>query len=552
MTRRRALMAVELAFVFMFVFDSHHVSPERQQCLDVELPPHNFRPNSFHTHHREEFVHKPPTHSQDHFPHTAKPTVLAPEQHQQQQRHSLESSPTTFATTATTNNMEIDDEGGGGHVPPVISCRHQSSTLKPMNMVGRRQEQRDQSETSEATSSSDSSSSFLSSSCSSSVSTAASTLADSISNDDSCSPRSTLSPLHRALRDYSMDALLASSVASRAVLEHDLLQLITAETACVFDDTTGHLPLHLACRAGLPYAVVERLVMVYPAAVRIATHDKYGLLPLHILCRYYAGSNRERTKLLGFLLRRYPGASRIITSGGELPLHLLCHNYFCSTTDLALLIKYYPHAIATPTQPKRQNLPIHIACGTKYMVREQHQRRPRLAKRGGGIVQQQQVEDVAGSSSDEIIQFLVQQHPTSLTTVNGKGELPFHAAIRGYQSLATLRFLLQQADDPTAAAITATDNHGRTALHLAVSRHEPCRLTIRALLDTLIDSSTTPMMMNMIEAALSAADSDGKTPLDYANQQAESWVRELLLLYRQPQLTTPATTTTTTVRTPSV
>jgi ankyrin repeat protein len=481
--------------------------------------------------------------------------MLAPEQHQQQ-RLSLESSPPTFATTtAIANNMEIDDEDCC-LVPPVLSFHHKSLMLKPMIiMVARRQEQqRDQSETSEeATSSSDSSlsSSFLSSSCSSfsSASTAV-TLAESISNDDSCSPHSSTppSPLHQALRDYSMDALLASSAASRAVLEHDLLQLITAETACLFDDTTGHLPLHLACRAGLPYAVVECLVMVYPAAVRIATRDKYGLLPLHVLCRYYAGSNRERTKLLGFLLRQYPAASRIITSGGELPLHLLCHNYFCSTTDLALLIKYYPHAISTPTQPKRQNLPIHIACGTKYMVRE-HQRRPRPAKRGGFV--QLQVEDAEGSSSDEIIQFLTQQYPASLTTINGKGELPFHAAIRGYQAVATLRFLLQQADDPTTAAtITATDGHGGTALHLAVSRHDPCRLTIRALLETLIDLSLTPM--NMIEAALSAVDDDGKTPLDYANQQAEPWVRELLLLYRQPQLATPSATTTmtaTTVRT---
>jgi hypothetical protein len=409
----------------------------------------------------------------------AKPAMFQSEQ--QQLQHSLESSP-TFATTATTI-MEIDDEDGC-HVPPVLSSCHNPLKLKPMIMVDR-QEQRDQSDTSEATSSSDSSSSssFLSSSCSSfsSASTAV-TLADSISND-SCSPRSTPSPLHQALRDYSMDALLASSVASRAVLEHDILQHITAETACVFDATTGHLPLHLACRAGLPYAVVERLVMVYPAAVRIATRDSHGLLPLHILCRYYAGSNRERTKLLGFLLRRYPAASRITTTAsGELPLHLLCHNYFCSTTDLALLIKYYPHAIDTPSKnKKRQNLPIHIACGTKYMVREQ-QRLARPAKQQRGGIVQQQVEDEPGSSSDEIIQFLAQQYPTSLTMANGKGELPFHAAIRGYQSLATLRFLLQAY--PSALATTATDGHGRTALHLAVSRHEPCRLTIRALLET--------------------------------------------------------------------
>jgi hypothetical protein len=457
---------------------------------------------------------------------------------QQQLQHSLESSPSTFATTATTI-VEIDNEDGC-HFPPVLSSCHNPLKLKPMIMVDR-QEQRDQSDTSEATSSSDSSSSS-----SSSASTAV-TLAESISND-SCSPRSTLSPLHRALRDYSMDALLASSVASRAVLEYDILQLITAETACLFDDTTGHLPLHLACRAGLPYAVVERLVMVYPATVRIATRDSHGLLPLHILCRYYAGSNRERTKLLGFLVRRYPAASRITTTAsGELPLHLLCHNYFCSTTDLALLIKYYPHAIATPSKnKKRQNLPIHIACGTKYMVREQqHRARPAKQQRGGIV--QQQVEDEPGSSSDEIIQFLAQQYPTSLTMVSGKGELPFHAAIRGYQSLATLRFLLQAY--PSALATAATDGHGRTALHLAVSRHEPCRLTIRALLETIID----PLM---IEAALSAVDADGKTPIDYANQQVESWVSELLLLYRQPQLALPAvvttTPTTTTVRTQSV
>jgi ankyrin repeat protein len=58
--------------------------------------------------------------------------------------------------------------------------------------------------------------------------------------------------------------------------------------------------------------------------------------------------------------------------------------------------------------------------------------------------------------------------------------------------------------------------HGRTPLHLAVSRPEPCRLTIRALLET--DPA----------AAKSAVDRNGQTPMDYAKRHPDLSVCELM------------------------
>lgn len=302
-------------------------------------------------------------------------------------------------------------------------------------------------------------------------------------------------PLHLALRDFAIDAVMGN----RQDLEAEIIRLVdqSPDAVRVFDEN-GLLPLHIACKADIPYRVIERLVMSWPEAVSVQSRDKRHYLPLHVLCRYYAGTNGDRAKALYLLLRSHPEASRIATPSGELALHLLCQNYFCTTANLELLHKYYPDAVSKPSR-KRQNLPIHIACEKQYMVRESRPRR--------GVV-----EDEPCSSSDEIIRFLARRFPDSLTIANSKGELPFLTAVRGYQSMETLRFLLQAYPD----ALQQADVNGRTALHIAISRHEPCRLTIKSLMEA--DPS-----------ALEVVDRDGRSPQHYAERHTAPWVSNMVM-----------------------
>ena len=118
------------------------------------------------------------------------------------------------------------------------------------------------------------------------------------------------------------------------------------------------------------------------------------------------------------------------------------------------------------------------------------------------------IEDAQSSGSGDIIRFLVQVYPEAVAAVNEKGELPLHAAVRGYQSSDTIAYLLAAFAD----SIRHKDQSGRTALHVAVSRIVSNKSTIALLIKADQDSTRVK-------------DNDGNLPLHYCAKSTLDVVR---------------------------
>lgn len=103
----------------------------------------------------------------------------------------------------------------------------------------------------------------------------------------------------------------------------------------------GGLALHVACRANMPFAIVERPVELYPQGVHVK--DGQGRLALHLAC---CGRNPlyepllmvhlliacdcdERSapsNVLQFLMDKDPDSASTIDGSGRIPLHYAAEN----------------------------------------------------------------------------------------------------------------------------------------------------------------------------------------------------------------------------------
>jgi ankyrin repeat protein len=273
-------------------------------------------------------------------------------------------------------------------------------------------------------------------------------------------------PLHRALAELSLQSVADRDNAN--LLEQRIKSMVRAWPGSVdVFNKEGLNPLHIACREGAPLAVIQDLVIARPNSIKTPTRNKRKMLPLHLACRYYAGPTATWYKIIKFLLQTYPAAAEIKTGQtGELALHLCCQNYFCTVRVLGMVVKAYPDALKIGTHEKRQ-LPLHLACERHYF------RRMEVGKH-----RMDHEESEISSSSDDIIRYLVHEYAESVTVYDTKGQLPLHAAVRGYQSTATVKFLLSVFPE----SIQYLDDTGRTALHICVSNAVPDLAMVRLLL----------------------------------------------------------------------
>lgn len=302
-------------------------------------------------------------------------------------------------------------------------------------------------------------------------------------------------PLHRAVEQFSMDCL--DSPRDQSLFEQHIASLIELypEAVKVFNHR-GLNPLHIACREGVSLAVIHSLVQVWPDSIRCPTRNKHQMLPLHLVCRFYAGKAAEKLRILHYLLRAYPAAVEMATAQGDLALHLACRNYFCTLSVIELLMEAFPDGVRTVND--NQQLPLHVACGHHYMKRLSKKSNKKKKDNNG---HHQDTEN--SCSSSDIIRHLVKAYPEAAQVFDCRGTLPLHAAVRGYQSPATIKFLV----DACPAAADYTDCAGRTALHLSVSRAVPNLATVQLLL------AENP-------AAADALDDRNKLPLHYAQKNA--------------------------------
>jgi ankyrin repeat protein len=123
-------------------------------------------------------------------------------------------------------------------------------------------------------------------------------------------------PLHVLMEDltWSGDRISCDAPTLRAALYHDVLGT---------DDVVE---------------ILEFLVDQNPAL--LYSRDQDGLLPLHVACRRGASF-----AIVQFLVNRYKASVKIVTSEGDLPLFLACEMPEPSLDTIFLLLKLYPDLV---------------------------------------------------------------------------------------------------------------------------------------------------------------------------------------------------------------
>jgi ankyrin repeat protein len=175
------------------------------------------------------------------------------------------------------------------------------------------------------------------------------------------------------------------------------------------DRRGGYLPLHSAVQNDAPLDVVECLVAKCPISVRIPTYDG-ALLPLHIALHDVRPSARAPPNpnfgVIKFLVEQCRLSLQQLTASGSLPLHL--------ALEPIKQFKFVPFA---------------------------------------GM---------------EIVRYLAQEGPEALNVKDGSGRyVPLHYLLR-LQAGLTLRDVAALVE-ACPESLQATDEHGRTPLHLAAS-----------------------------------------------------------------------------------
>jgi ankyrin repeat protein len=327
-------------------------------------------------------------------------------------------------------------------------------------------------------------------------------------------------PLHVAVSNFAMEVM--SDPNRRPDLEQRIRDMAFASPASVNAfNHAGMTPFHVACKEGASYQTIFDLFTIWPHAVSTPTRPvrrrkggKSPMLPLHMACRYYSGLAEEQNKVISFLLRVYPEASNIFTSeievmptilddansnvrinDGDLPLHLYCENHFCNLPVLDVLFKAYPDAIQQ--RNRHGKLPLHLACERRYFQRLEIGKNTKSSQNNPSSPPTRSME--VGS---DIIRYLVKANPDSLLVCDDKkGELPLHAAVRGYQDAATIKYMLKSCPQ----SIQFVDLSGRTALH-------------RCVIKTIFDPEVMAILLEFDPYATCIFDhhDQGKIPLQYA------------------------------------
>jgi ankyrin repeat protein len=134
--------------------------------------------------------------------------------------------------------------------------------------------------------------------------------------------------------------MAAASTDSRESLLQSLAEL--HPRAAAITDTTGKLPLHLACELGKDWeGGIGVIHNAYPAAISTAEDNIRGWLPLHIV----ADAMHTRVDLIEAVLQRHVAAASVADSHGQYPLHLACKSGKKWKNGLEVLFVANPGAI---------------------------------------------------------------------------------------------------------------------------------------------------------------------------------------------------------------
>jgi len=159
-----------------------------------------------------------------------------------------------------------------------------------------------------------------------------------------------------ALKTFDKMGAVPLHIAIQRKLPADVVLFIIdqAEGAVRTREASSHMyPLHLACKAGSDYEILEALIDIYPKAIDMV--DKDGNTIFHVAC-----TCRRLTYSFASLLLEQCSYETIQQPNeeGALPLHLAVTNR-SPWPVLELLIDHYPKAL--DIKDKKGNVPMHRA-----------------------------------------------------------------------------------------------------------------------------------------------------------------------------------------------
>jgi ankyrin repeat protein len=196
-------------------------------------------------------------------------------------------------------------------------------------------------------------------------------------------------------------------------------------------------------------------------------------------------------KIVEFLVGQNPQSLSARNQGGELPLHIACAT-FRYVGIVRFLVEQAPESILVPRTTDGA-YPLHVAL-----------------ERGASL-DFDDTDDVL-----EIIAFLVDQNPGSLSARNQGGELPLHVACTTLISVEIVQFLVEQA--PESILVPRTTD-GAYPLHVVLEQGSPLDSDVLVVTYT----PTTDDVLEIIEflvgenpGSLSARNQGGELPLHVA------------------------------------
>lgn len=268
----------------------------------------------------------------------------------------------------------------------------------------------------------------------------------------------------------------------------------------------GYLPLHLACKFGSSADVIDHLLKIYPAASETKTSP--GQLPLHLAAEF-----KQPAAVIDKLIKAFPRAVNAVYQG-DLPIHIACRAR-ASGAILKALLDANPSTSSIPGRDEM--LPIHCAVANKcpvdaaielvqrdgdsLLIRDKSYRMalhhalernclddvvltivkncPEAARhRGRGTPGEFPLAiAVEQGFSEHVLLPLMRAYPDALKVKTVQNMYILRNALRHKLSTVSIAALLEEFP----AAASELDDHGRVALHYAVSRLYPVQL-IDALL----------------------------------------------------------------------
>ena len=213
-------------------------------------------------------------------------------------------------------------------------------------------------------------------------------------------------PLHQACSDPRVTVQTVMDILAES-----------PDEVCVPDEERM-LPIHIACRSGVSLDVIRLLAEDWPESLRWT--NRGGSLPLHTAC-----SNQASATVVQYLITSWPKATGVANSYGWLPLHCACA-YGASSDVIGILVQSNSKSSSMATYGQG-DYPLHLACcgsptlGVIFWLNEALEEGVKKANTAGELALHKAC---FNNAPMEVIEFLVEQNPTSLFVADQYGSTP--------------------------------------------------------------------------------------------------------------------------------